>query len=95
MIKVIIERVLAEDMESTYDSEIRKSLAAIMSANGYISGASYINADNSNVRTIITNWDNIACWNRWHKSKTRREVNKAIVLMLKQDEKIKVLITQP
>jgi len=94
MIKVIIERVLAEDMESTYDSEIRKSLAAIMSAKGYISGASYSNVDNPNVRTIITNWDNVTCWNRWHKSKTRREVNKAIVLMLKQDEKIKVLITQ-
>lgn len=94
MIKVIIERVLAEDMESTYDSEIRKSLAAIVSAKGYISGASYSNVDNPNVRTIITNWDNVTCWNRWHKSKTRREVNKAIVLMLKQDEKIKVLITQ-
>ena len=94
MIKVIIERVLAEGMETTYDAEIRKSLAAITSAKGYISGASYINADNSNVRTIITNWDNIGCRDRWHKSKTRREVNKAIILMLLQDEKIKVLITQ-
>ncbi|MDX2370263.1 MAG: hypothetical protein QNK36_17960 [Colwellia sp.] len=94
MIKVIIERVLAEDMESTYDSEIRKSLTAIMTAKGYISGASYINVDNPNIRTIITNWDNVNCWNRWHKSKTRREVNKAIVLMLIQEEKIKVLMTQ-
>ena len=94
MIKVIIERVLADDMESTYDFEIRKSLTAILTAKGYISGASYTNVDNPNVRTIITNWDNVACWNRWHKSKTRREVNKAINLMLRQDEKIKVLATQ-
>lgn len=94
MIKVIIERVLADDMETTYDSEIRKSLTAIMTAKGYISGASYINVDNPKIRTIITNWDNVGCWNRWHKSKTRREVNKAIILMLIQDEKIKVLITQ-
>jgi len=94
MIKVIIERVLAEDMEKTYDSEIRKSLAAITTAKGYISGASYINVDNPNIRTIITNWDNVGCWSRWYKSKTRREVNKAIVLMLVQDEKIKVLMTQ-
>jgi heme-degrading monooxygenase HmoA len=94
MIKVIIERVLADDMESTYDSEIRKSLTAIMTAKGYISGASYRNINNPNIRTIITNWDNVACWNRWHKSTTRREVNKAIILMLIQDEKIKVLISQ-
>ncbi|HCH69997.1 MAG TPA: antibiotic biosynthesis monooxygenase [Colwellia sp.] len=94
MIKVIIERVLAEDMESTYDSEIRKSLTAVMTAKGYISGASYSNIDNPNIRTIITNWDNVGCWSRWHKSKTRREVNKAITLMLIQDEKIKVLMTQ-
>lgn len=94
MIKVIIERVLADDMETTYDSEIRKSLTAIMTAKGYISGASYINVDNPSIRTIITNWDNVTCWNRWHKSKTRREVNKSIVLMLIQEEKIKVLMTQ-
>ena len=94
MIKVIIERVLADDMASTYDFEIRKSLKAIMSAKGYISGASYSNIDNPNIRTIITNWDNVNCWNRWHNSKVRREVNKAIILMLKQDENIKVLMTQ-
>ena len=94
MIKVIIERVLADDMERTYDSEIRKSLKAIMTAKGYISGASYINVDNPNIRTIITNWDNVGCWNRWHKSTTRREVNKTIILMLNQDEKVKVLMSQ-
>jgi heme-degrading monooxygenase HmoA len=94
MIKVIIERVLADDMQSTYDFEIRNSLAEIMKAKGYISGASYSNIDNPNIRTIITNWDNVGCWNRWHKSKARREVNKAIILMLVQEEKIKVLMTQ-
>jgi heme-degrading monooxygenase HmoA len=94
MIKVVIERVLADDMEKTYDSEIRKSLTAIMTAKGYISGASYSNIDSPHIRTIITNWDNVDCWNRWYKSRTRREVNKAIILMLKQDEKIKVLMSQ-
>jgi len=92
MIKVIIERVLADDMERIYDSEIRKSLPAIKTAKGYITGTSYSNVDNPKVRTIITNWDNVDCWNRWHKSRVRRDVNNAICLMLQQDEKIKVLI---
>ncbi|TWX73444.1 antibiotic biosynthesis monooxygenase family protein [Colwellia sp. C1TZA3] len=94
MIKVLIERVLADDMETIYDAEIRKSLTAIMTAKGYISGASYSNVNNPNIRTIITNWDNVGCWNRWHKSNIRREVNKTIILMLIQDEKIKVLMSQ-
>ena len=91
MIKVIIERILADDMESTYDSAIRKSLTAITTAKGYIAGTSHANLNNPNIRTIITNWDNIECWNLWYKSQIRRELTNSITLMLQQDEKIKVL----
>lgn len=91
MIKVIIERVVADDMASTYDAEIRKTLMAVMGAKGFISGTSYGDVNNHNVRTIITNWDNVGCWKRWYQSETRREVNRAIQLMLKYDEKVKVL----
>lgn len=94
MIKVIIERVLAEDMESTYDAEIRKTLTAVMAAKGFISGTSYSDVNSPNIRTIITNWDNIGCWNRWHQSQMRRDVNQSIQLMLKQDEKVKILMPQ-
>lgn len=93
MIKVIIERILADDMERTYDFEIRKSLKAIMTAKGYITGTSHCNLDNPNIRTIITNWDNVECWNRWYKSQIRREFTNSITLMLQQDEKIKVLVS--
>ena len=93
MIKVIIERVLADDMERTYDFEIRKSLKVITKAKGYITVTSYSNLDNPKIRTIITNWDSVDCWDRWHKSEMRREVNNAITLMLQQDERIKVLVS--
>ncbi|NRA83639.1 MAG: antibiotic biosynthesis monooxygenase [Gammaproteobacteria bacterium] len=94
MIKVIIERILDEDMESTYDAEIKKTLTAVMSAKGFISGTSYGDVHSPNIRTIITNWDNVGCWNRWYQSSVRREVNQAITLMLKQEEKVKVLMPQ-
>ena len=94
MIKVIIERVIAEDMESTYDLEIKKTLTAVMSAKGFISGTSYGDVHHPNARTIITDWDNVGCWERWYKSTLRREVNYAIQQMLQQDEKVKVLMPQ-
>jgi heme-degrading monooxygenase HmoA len=94
MIKVIIERVLAEDMETTYDAEIKKTLMAVMNAKGFISGTSYGDVHSPNIRTIITNWDNIGCWNRWFQSQSRRDVNQSIQLMLKYDEKIKILKPQ-
>ena len=94
MIKVMIERVLAEDMDATYEAEIRKTLAAVMAAKGFISGTSYSDVHHPNVRTIITNWDNLGCWNRWYQSGERRDVNRTIQLMLKQDEIIRVLMPQ-
>jgi len=41
MIKVIIEREIAEDMASTYDAAIKNTLRAILEAPGYKSGATY------------------------------------------------------
>ena len=94
MIKVIIERVLAEDMGSTYDREIKKTLVAVMAAKGFISGTSYGDVNSPNIRTIITNWDNVRCWERWYHSQSRRDANKSIQLMLKYDEKVKILSPQ-
>jgi len=92
MIKVIIERVLAEDMATTYDAEIKKTLIAVMGAKGFISGTSYGDVNSPNTRTIITNWDNVGCWDRWYKSQSRRDANQSIQLMLQYDEKVKILM---
>ena len=95
MIKVIIERVIADDMESTYEEQLKKTLTAVIGAKGFISGTSYIDIQNRNKRTIITDWQNIECWKRWHKSSLREETNSQIRLMLQQDEVVKTLESQP
>ncbi|PAJ74186.1 hypothetical protein CJF42_11910 [Pseudoalteromonas sp. NBT06-2] len=95
MIKVIIERIIADDMESTYDVELKKTLTAVMGAKGFISGTSYIDINNKNKRTIITDWQNIECWKRWQKSEVRIEANSQIRLMLSQEEVVKTLESQP
>ena len=55
MIKVIIERKIAQGMESTYDASIKNTLRAILEAPGYMSGANFKDAEDDNHRVIITN----------------------------------------
>lgn len=94
MIKVIIERHIAPDMESTYESEVKRSLKGVMGATGFISGTSYVDINNQNVRTIITTWENLSAWERWYESELRRNSNYNLNLILSQEEKIKVLRVQ-
>lgn len=95
MIKVIIERKIAEGMESTYEIEVKRALKAVMGASGFISGESLVDINHPSVRTIITTWENLSCWNRWFNSDLRRDANYNLSQILEQEEKVKVLMTQP
>jgi len=94
MIKVIIERTIAQDMESTYEMEVKRALRAVMGASGFVSGESFIDINHPSIRTIITTWENLSCWNRWFKSDLRRDANYNLNQILAQEEKVKVLMTQ-
>ncbi|MBV1960210.1 MAG: antibiotic biosynthesis monooxygenase [Oleibacter sp.] len=91
MIKVIIERQIAEGMESTYDNAIKKTLSAMISAHGYVSGATYKDAEDDNHRVIITNWTSLDAWKKWSKSSDRANAIAAIKPILKDQEKFTVL----
>ncbi|GAA6145546.1 antibiotic biosynthesis monooxygenase [Thalassolituus maritimus] len=91
MIKVIIEREIADDMESTYEAAVKNTLRAILEAPGYVSGASYKDVKNDNRRMIITNWVDVKSWQSWAKSNERADVIASIQPILNQQEKITIL----
>mgnify|MGYP003642206633 CR=1 FL=1 len=91
MIKVIIDRRIADDMESTYEDAIKHTLRAILEAPGYVSGASYKDARDHHHRIIITNWQSLQDWERWAVSSERREVIAAIQPILMREERISIL----
>lgn len=91
MIKVIIERQIATGMESTYDEAIKDTLRAMLEAQGYVSGATYKDAMDSNHRIIITNWKSQEAWNLWFKSEDRRNALASIQPILQQEEKVTML----
>jgi len=91
MIKVLIDRQIADDMESTYEEAIKNTLSAIVAAKGYVSGASYKDCNDSNHRIIITNWNTLEDWKLWSHSQERKQVIAAIQPILMREERITVL----
>lgn len=91
MIKVIIERKIADGLEPNYQEAIRHTLKAVLDAPGYISSESLTDVHHPSHRVIITNWTSIAAWEQWHSSEARQRVIGEIAPVLEDSEKITVL----
>lgn len=91
MIRVIIERQIAESLEEIYDERARSSLRKAVDIPGFISGESLRGSDNPNHRVVLSTWRSANHWHRWHNSPERRAMMAQIRPMLEGDERIIVL----
>ena len=90
MIKVIIERNIAEGLELNYLDAIRTTLKAVLEAPGYISSESLTDIHKPNHRIIVTNWTSVQAWEKWHHSQERKNATAGITPILQSEEKITV-----
>lgn len=90
MIKVFIERIIAEGLESHYEHAVRKTLKAVLDSPGYLSSESLTDLKNPRHRIIVTNWTSVKAWERWYHSAARKDVNTEIAAILSGDEKITI-----
>ncbi|GGK83075.1 antibiotic biosynthesis monooxygenase family protein [Amphritea balenae] len=91
MIRVLIERHIADDLAEHYEKAARNTLQTAMQAHGFISGESLRNSNDSNHRIVLATFRTIQDWQRWHASPERKEIMEAIMPMLETEEKITVL----
>jgi len=91
MIKVIIERQVAEGLESHYEKAVSELLSVMTSAQGYISGESLIDAKRSNHYVVIAKWTTESAWLQWFHSGDRKRLRDAIAPFLQTEEKFTVL----
>lgn len=91
MIRVIIEREIAEGLEEFYEKEISKLLNVMMAAPGYVSGESLVDLHRPNHYLVITRWTNEEAWQRWFRSADRQQMLAAIAPFLQTDEKFTVM----
>lgn len=91
MIKVIIERVVAEGLEVPYEKAVADLLTVMTRARGYISGESLVDADHPNHYVVVARWSDRRAWDQWFLSEDRKTVVAAIAPFLQIDEKFIVL----
>jgi len=93
MIRVIIEREIAEGLEEFYEKAIAKLLDVMITAPGYVSGESLVEIRRPNRYIVITRWVSEAAWNSWCASVERQQLLAAIGPFMQSEEKF-ILLTQ-
>ncbi len=91
MIRVIIERRIAESLEQVYEQRARAALREAVDIPGFISGETLQDAKNPNHRVILSNWRSEQHWYRWQNSPQRRAMMAQIRPMLEDEERVLVL----
>ncbi|TGN41413.1 antibiotic biosynthesis monooxygenase family protein [Marinobacter confluentis] len=91
MIRVLIERHIAESLEPVYEERSRRILQRAVSAPGFVSGETLVDSDDRNHRFTLANWRSEADWLRWHGSDERKAMMAELTPMMDRDEIITVL----
>jgi heme-degrading monooxygenase HmoA len=91
MIRVLIERHIAESLEAAYETRSRKVLQNAVAAPGFISGEALNNRNDPNNRFILSNWCSVSHWDRWYRSKERKELMAELTPMMDREEVITIL----
>jgi heme-degrading monooxygenase HmoA len=88
MIRVLIERHIADDLSDHYEKAARATLTEAMQAHGFISGEALHNIQDSNHRVVLATFRSVQDWQRWARSPERQEAMATINPMLISQEKI-------
>ncbi len=91
MIRVLIERHIAESLEFAYEERSRKVLQNAVCAPGFVSGETLVDTHDPNHRFTLSSWRSEADWQRWWQSEERRALMDELIPMMDRDEVITVL----
>ena len=91
MIRVLIERNIAEGLELYYDCTVKRMVSQVVKAPGCIAGESLMDAKNTQRRIVMSKWDTIEDWDNWFHSVERKQVVAEISPLLEGGERITML----
>jgi len=91
MIRVIIEREVAEGLEEFYEAAVADLLGVMANAGGYLSGESLVDIHRPNHYVVVTRWTDEDAWNRWYLSSERQDLLDSIRPFLLNEEKLTLL----
>ena len=90
MIRVVIERWLAEGGEEPIERIMRDLRRKAIHTSGYVTGETLRDVADPHHFLILSTWRTREAWEAWAASETRQEIEDQIRLMLAEPEKITV-----
>ena len=91
MIKVIIDRVIAQGLERHYDLCLKESASLLQEAQGFLGSEALKDIHNPNHRITVSLWNNPRSWEQWIRSENRRQLNSCIAPLLDHEEQVTIL----
>jgi len=91
MIKVLIERTVAEGLEANYEQTVVELLGHAEQSPGYLGGESYRDGQRPNHYVVISMWESINAWQLWFGSSARMDMLKKIRVFLQEPERFTIL----
>ena len=91
MIRVIIERRVAEEMEIPYQKLMREIRQCALHLPGYISGETLRDSSNPHHYVTISTWRTRGEWDAWAVSHERQSATDQIAPMLIEPERLIIL----
>ena len=95
MIYVLVERQIADGMESTYEVAARHALKRAYEAEGFLRGETLRDLQRPNHHYLISKWRSLHDWKRWYYSDSRYETMNQLNPTLADFEKITLLEKSP
>lgn len=91
MTYVLIERQIAEGMESTYEEAARRLLTNAYHTDGFVDGHTYLEQGNPLRRFTLSEWKTVSHWEQWYNSEERREQMALLTPLLAREERVTIL----
>ncbi len=91
MIRVIIERKIADYMEKEFHDAIREAVGKAAHFPGYISGETHREVENPHHFLVMVSWANLSDWERWNHSDERKELTDRVAPLLEEPETVTIL----
>ncbi len=91
MIRVLIERRIAEGLEQYYDLTVKRTISQVVSAPGCIAGESLKDTMDPRRRIVMSKWESLEDWEAWLNSPERKVVVAELAPLLEGGERITML----
>lgn len=91
MIHVLIERHIAEDLETTYEATAKRTLHLAYEAPGFINGETFSDLHDTRRRFVMSKWRSARDWYNWLHSEARRNMMNELQPLLRDHEKVTLL----